>query len=158
MNDHLLTHSVTERPFEDFRVSGVSRAQISFVKFLEAKWLLPLNSFLHILFFWTFHIDFIGAEKKLRFDMSVWEFREKLHLNHYSIKTSGGIKMKMLNLTSQFYCCYSECHLTPFKSSKFRIKYQITIYILSDIMMFKNLVNILCLSDFANKLITIIEL
>ena len=141
-----LTHSVTESPFEDFRVSGVSRAQISFVKFLKPKWLLPLNSFLHILFFWAFHIDLIGAEKKLRFDMSVWEFREKLHLNHYSIKTSGGIKMKMLNLISQFYFCYSECHLTrsvtPFKSSKFRIKYQITIYILSDIMTIENFVNI----------------
>ena len=115
-----LTHSVTESPFEDFRISGVSRARISSVKFLESKWLLPLNSFLHILFFfWTFHINFIGAEKKLRFDMSVWQSRGKLHLNHYCIKTSAGIKINILNLTLRFHLCCSECHLTPMKPSKF---------------------------------------
>ena len=67
---------------EDIRVLGVSRARISFVEFLEPKWLLPLNLFLHILFFLTFHTDRIGAEKKIRLDMLVWEVRVKLHLKH----------------------------------------------------------------------------
>ena len=50
-----LTHSVSEWRFDDIRLSGISRAQISIVEFLEPKWLLSQNSFLHILFFWTFH-------------------------------------------------------------------------------------------------------
>ena len=46
-----LTHSVSEWRFDDIRLSGISRAQISIVEFLESKWLLSQNSFLHILFF-----------------------------------------------------------------------------------------------------------
>ena len=33
--------------------------------------------------------------------MPVWEFREKLHLNHYSFKTSGGINWHIVKQRSK---------------------------------------------------------
>ena len=65
-----LTHSVSEWRFDDIRLSGISRAQISIVEFLESKWLLSQNSFLHILFIELFTKELVGAEKIGRFDKS----------------------------------------------------------------------------------------
>ena len=126
---NFLTHSVSEWRFDDIRLSGISRAQISEVEFLEPKWLLSLNSFLHILFFWTFHIHRIGAEKKIRFHMSFWQISVKLQLQHYSMKISRWIKINILILTSLIQWWFSTLPSDTSDTLKVHSKYHITIYI-----------------------------
>ena len=125
----ILTHSVSEWRFDDIRLSGISRAQISEVEFLEPKWLLSLNSFLHILFFWTFHIHRIGAEKKIRFDMSFSKISVKLHLQHYFMKISRWIKINILILTSLIQWWFSTLPSDTSETLQGHSKYHITMNI-----------------------------
>ena len=83
----MLTLSVSESPFDsksskDFRVLGVSRAQLSCLEFIKPEWLLPLNSILHILFFYfsfTVHIQYVSKRLFNKFGTALFVGFHRVH-------------------------------------------------------------------------------